>query len=180
MKFTSWLAAAIVSLNFANAMAADDASAPPAMSNTGAAPGAGPEAPVPAAPAEPAAAPMAPAPAAAPPSAETGTVVFFRPKRLLGVAVGFIVREGTTELGRLRNGNYFSIQVPAGMHHYVVHAESKDELTVEVEAGETYYVQGAVGVGLLAGRPNISPSDAATFDAVKDKLSPSKPLSSDK
>jgi hypothetical protein len=180
MKATIWLAAAMVSLNFAQAIAADaqttpatDAAAAPAAPATPAAPAA------PAAPetATPAAAPSA---AAAPANAGTGTVIFFRPKRFAGSAIGFIVREGTTELGKLRNGNYFSIQAPAGVHHYVVHSEAKDELTVEVEAGETYYVVGAVGVGFLAGRPNIAPSDAATYEAAKDKLSPSKPLNGGK
>jgi len=174
MKSKYWLAAAIVSLSIANAMAADDASAPapavaPAPADAAAA-----------APAAPAAAPATPATAASPASAATGTIVFFRPRKFLGAAIGFIVREGTTELGRLRNGNFFSVQVPVGVHHYVVHSEAKDELTVEVEAGETYYVQGAVGVGLLAGRPTIVPSDAAAYEAVKDKLSPSSPLSSEK
>lgn len=177
MKSKYWLAAAILSLSLANAMAADDASAPAAASDTTAAPAAAAPA---AAPAAPAAAPTAPAAAAQPASAGTGTIIFFRPRKFLGAAIGFIVREGTTELGRLRNGNFFSVQVPAGVHHYVVHSEAKDELAVDVEAGETYYVQGAVGVGLLAGRPNISPSDAASYEAVKDKLSPSAPLSGDK
>ena len=94
----------------------------------------------------------------------------------MGAAMGFIVREGTSELGKLRNGTFFMIQAPVGVHHYVVHSESKDELTVEVEAGETYYVQGALGMGLMVGRPNISPSDAAAFEAVKDKLKQAKPL----
>lgn len=180
MKATIWLAAAMMSMNIAQAIGAEDgAGSPPAES---AAPAAATEAPAapaaPAAPSVPAAATPAAAPesAAAPASGGTGTIIFFRPKKFIGAAIGFIVREGSTELGKLRNGNFFSIQAPAGVHHYVVHSETKDELTIEVEAGETYYVQGSLGMGLVAGRPNISPSDAATYDAVKDKLTPSKPL----
>jgi hypothetical protein len=51
-----------------------------------------------------------------------------------------------------------------------VHSEAKDVLTIEVEAGETYYVKGTIGAGILAGRPNLSPSDAATFEGLKAKL----------
>jgi len=43
-------------------------------------------------------------------------------------------------------------------------------LTMEIEAGETYYVQATVTMGLLAFRPNLSPSDQATFDGMADKL----------
>ena len=108
--------------------------------------------------------------AAADAAAGKGTVIFFRPSKMLGAAIGFKVREGETELGRLRNGKYFVLQVEPGSHSYTVHSEAKDVLTIEVEAGETYYVKGTIGAGILAGRPNLSPSDAATFEGLKAKL----------
>jgi hypothetical protein len=51
-----------------------------------------------------------------------------------------------------------------------VHGETKDVLTIEVEAGETYYVLGSLGMGIVAGRPNLSPSDEATFVSMSGKL----------
>lgn len=132
----------------------------------------------PAATSEPAAAPAVPATSA---SAETtGTVVFFRPSKFVGAAIGYKVREGTTELGKLRNGKYFVLHVKPGTHEYVVHSETKDVLTLEVEAGQTYYIQGTLGAGILAGRPNLSPSDQGTFEAIKAKLKEVPPLSDDK
>jgi hypothetical protein len=112
-------------------------------------------------------------------SGETGTIVFFRPSKFVGGAVGFKVREGDKELGKLRNGKYFILKVSPGTHEYVVHSETKDTLVLEVEAGQTYYVQGTLGVGIVAGRPNLSPSDAATFEAAKPKLKEVPPLSGD-
>lgn len=47
--------------------------------------------------------------------------------------------------------------------------EAKDVLNLEIEPGETYYVVGSVSMGLMVGRPNIAPSDAA-FEAAKPKL----------
>ena len=47
---------------------------------------------------------------------------------------------------------------------------------MEIEAGETYYVVGGVTMGVLAGRPNISPSDQAAYTAIAAKLKPAKPL----
>lgn len=134
--------------------------------------------------AEQAAAPAATQPAEAaalpaglqPPAEGMGQIVFFRPSKMLGAAIGFIVREGDTELGKLRNNTYFVAQVAPGAHSYVVHSEAKDVLNIEVEAGETYFVSGAIGMGILAGRPNISPSSQAAFEAVAGKLKPAKPL----
>lgn len=127
----------------------------------------------PAATAEPAAAVTA-APAVAgkigAPPAGKGQIVFFRPSKFAGAAVGFKVREGQAELGKLRSGKYFVAVVEPGQHQYTVHSEAEDVLNLEVEAGETYYVQGTINMGFLVGRPNLSPSDAATFGAIANKL----------
>ena len=121
--------------------------------------------------------PQAPAkPAAATPSVSAapaggmGTIVFFREKKFAGGGVSFKVREGDKELGKLSSGTYFIAQVPAGAHTYVVHSEAKDVLNLEVEPGETYYVRGSVSIGVMVGHPNLSPSDASTFNGMKDKL----------
>lgn len=101
-----------------------------------------------------------------------GQIVFFRPSKFTGAAIGYKVREGTTELGKLRNGKYFVAAVEPGAHEYTVHSEAKDILNLEVEAGETYYVQGTVTMGMFAGRPNLSPATKADFDAISAKLKP--------
>ena len=66
-----------------------------------------------------------------------------------------------------KNGDRFSLP---GKHEYTVHSEAKDILTLEVDAGETYYIVGGITIGVRAGRPNLSPSDAATFDSRKAEL----------
>lgn len=105
-----------------------------------------------------------------PPQDGKGQIVFFRPSKFAGAAVGFKVREGNTELGKLRSGKYFVASVDPGTHEYTVHSESEDLLTMEVEAGETYYVQGTLTMGVMVGRPNLSPSDESTFNGMADKL----------
>lgn len=175
--FAVSLATAPLSLADEPAATAAPAAAAPADSPPVApAPAAAPSAEMPAAPA---AAPQAAAGAGAGAgaAAETGTVIFFRPSRFVGGAIGFIVRENGKELGKLRNGKYFTLHVAPGKHEYVVHSEAKDVLTIEVDAGETYYIQGAVGVGFVAGRPNLTPSDQATFESVKSKMKEVPPMS---
>lgn len=126
--------------------------------------------------------PASEAPAAAPatnglvgaPAEGMGQIVFFREKKFVGAAVKYKVREGETELGKLGSGTYFVASVPPGTHQYTVHSEAKDVLTLEVEAGETYYVLGSITMGVLAGRPNLSPSDEATFNGMAKELKPAK------
>jgi hypothetical protein len=110
------------------------------------------------------------------PEAGKALVVFFRPSAFKGAAIGFIVREGETELGKLRSGNYFTLQVTPGKHDYTVHSEAKDVTTIEAEEGETYFLSGEINMGFMAGRPNLSPSDLEAFKAAFKKLKPSKPL----
>jgi hypothetical protein len=99
-----------------------------------------------------------------------GTVIFFREKKFAGAAIRYKVREDGKELCKLKSGSFCTLQVPVGKHTYTVHSEAKDVLTMEVESGETYYVLGALSMGVFAGHPNLSPSDQATFDKMKDKL----------
>jgi Protein of unknown function (DUF2846) len=134
--------------------------------------GSQPESAAPAA--EPAAAPSASTASGSAPvveaSSDMGTIVFFREKKFAGSAVSFKVREGDQELGKLSSGTYFVSRLAPGPHEFTVHSEAKDLLNIELEAGETYYVQGSISMGVLVGRPNLSPSDVATFDAMKTKL----------
>jgi len=173
---TTCAALAALSLMAGHALAQEAPAAAPAEQ-------AAPAAPATETPAAPAATP-APAPAAstaaAPtgeatlgaPAAGKGQVVFYRPSKFVGAAVGFKVREGETELGKLGNGNYFFIDVEPGAHEYVVHSEVKDILPLEVDAGEVYYVQGSLSMGVMVGRPNLSPADKTKFEtAGKMKLS---------
>ena len=110
------------------------------------------------------------------PEAGKALVVFFRPSAFKGGAINFIVREGETELGKLKNANYFTAQVTPGKHDYTVHSEAKDVTTIEAEEGETYFLSGEINMGFMAGRPNLSPSDLEAFKAAFKKLKPSKPL----
>lgn len=105
-----------------------------------------------------------------PPAEGKGQVVFFREKKFVGAAISYKVREGDTEIGKLGNGSYIVLAVEPGKHDYHMQGETKDVLTLEVEAGETYYVQGSISMGIVAGRPNLSPSDQASFEALAPKL----------
>ncbi|MGH8050339.1 MAG: DUF2846 domain-containing protein [Arenimonas sp.] len=103
---------------------------------------------------------------------ETGKalIVFFRANRFAGAAVSFKVREGEVELGKLKSGSYILAQVEPGKHTYTVHSEAKDVTNIEAEEGETYFIAGTISMGLMVGRPNLTPSDAAKFQSEMKKM----------
>jgi hypothetical protein len=172
--------------------------AAPALAQDDPAPPADAAAPAEAAPVE--AAPVEAAPAAAPvaevaaptpigtgaggqhimaPPPGKAQVVFFRRSAFVGAAIGGRVREAEVPIGNLTAGRYFLHVTDPGEHTYTVKTEVTENLTMELEAGETYFVEETVSMGVLVGRLNLSPSDIANFDAAYPKMKPAKPLKAD-
>ena len=101
------------------------------------------------------------------PAAGKGMVVFYRPGSLMGAALGCTVREGAQDaeqqIARLGSGKYWVHMAEPGKHAYRTEGEKTDVLNMEIEPGETYFVKCKIGMGIMAGRANISPSDEAEF-----------------
>ena len=102
--------------------------------------------------------------AAAPP--DRGLVYIYRPGKFIGGAVGFDVHAGpetdNRELVTLRSGGYFPYYAAPGELELWSKTESRSSVTVDVHPGETIYVRGSIGVGVLVGRPSLEIVDAAT------------------
>lgn len=105
-----------------------------------------------------------------PPAAGQGQVVFFRPSAFVGSAIRCTVREDGKMIGRAGNGRYFVVPAAPGKHTYTTKTEATDTLNVEVEPDETTYVKCKIGMGLVAGRPNLSPATPDDFTKVAAKL----------
>jgi hypothetical protein len=97
------------------------------------------------------------------PEAGKGLVVFYRPGSLMGAALGCTVHEGSAEVARLGSGKYYTVTAEPGKHVYNTEGEAKDVLNLEVEPDETYFVKCKIGMGIMAGRANLSPSDKGEF-----------------
>jgi len=110
------------------------------------------------------------APAVGAAAGGTGTVVFFREKKMMGMAISFKVRENGVELCKLGSGSFCTVQVPVGKHQFVTQTEAKDVLNLEVEPGDTYYVQASISMGVMAGHGNLAPSTPDAFEGMKAKL----------
>jgi len=100
------------------------------------------------------------------PPAGKGVIVFFRPFGA-GMALNPMVREGADDIVKLGTNSYFVYVADPGAHAFEVKSEATDTLHMEVDAGETYYVKETIGMGVVVGRPHLTPSDAATFAKLK-------------
>jgi hypothetical protein len=97
------------------------------------------------------------------PPAGMGQVIFYRTS-VMGALLGCTAREGSAELARLGVGKYYVVPLAPGVHQFSAKSiESKDQLKIEVEAGETYYVKCSISMGFMSGHPKLSPSDEASF-----------------
>lgn len=137
-------------------------------------------------PAPPAA--EAPAAQAEVPPAATGKIIFFRPGRLAGAIYTYYVVEvgedgkadkDAPHLVSLPNGAAAALDVTAGVHAYNITGPmavnlAEDRLRLEVEPGQTYYVEQTVRMGLVTGGFRLVPADEARFKASKVKFRPAE------
>jgi hypothetical protein len=103
------------------------------------------------------------------PAAGTGQIVFFRPGGM-GFAMGCSVNENGAKVSSLGAGKYFVMRTAPGRHEFTVKSEAKDVLALEVEEGETQFAKCKIKMGIMAGRPDLAPSDEAEFRKGNFKL----------
>lgn len=124
----------------------------------------------------PAAALAADKPAAAPiaipaPKPGMGQVVFFRPGGM-GAAIKCTVRENGKMIGRVHGNRYFVVDATPGVHTFTAKSEATDAVTVQVEPDETGFVKCKIAMGMMVGRPNLSPATEQDFTQASAKMQP--------
>lgn len=102
--------------------------------------------------------------------ADMGQVIFWRPGTMVGGAMGCGVNEGADRISALGAGKYFILNLTPGTHGFNARSEARDDLTLEIEPGETYYVRCTIRMGFMVGRPNLAPSTAEEFNARRENL----------
>lgn len=112
------------------------------------------------------------APAVLPaPKPGKGQVVFFRPGGM-GMAIKCTVRENGKMVGRVGNNRYYVIDVEPGTHSYTAKSEATDTVNVQVEPDETTFVKCKIAMGVMVGRPNLSPSTEEEWAKAAPKIKP--------
>ena len=97
------------------------------------------------------------------PPAGKGQIVFYRTGTIMGAAMGCSVNEKGQKISSLGAGRYFILVTEPGRHEYMVKSEAKDFLALQVEADETQYAMCKIKMGIMAGRPDLQPSNEADF-----------------
>ncbi|RYE04140.1 MAG: hypothetical protein EOP61_01690 [Sphingomonadales bacterium] len=112
-------------------------------------------------------------PAFVPPVAGKGQVIFFRRARHSdNIWDTCPVSEGDARILKLKGNRYVAMSVDPGTHRYSAKTEATDKLTLEVEAGERYFVECGLTVGIAVGRPDLRPSSPEEFATYAKHLRP--------
>lgn len=115
--------------------------------------------------------PGTPVPATLPAPAEGKSQIrFWRSGSMMGGALGCGVNMGTERISALGAGRYFLLDIEPGAHEFNAKSEAKDVLNLEVEPGEVQYVKCTIRMGVMVGRPNLSPSNEAEFNQRRGDL----------
>ena len=87
---------------------------------------------------------------------DQGLIIFYRNKALKGGAIRFNLNHGQEPIGALKGGTTLHRYVEPGQHTFWSKVISQDSVTLDVVAGETYYIKGDTQLGLVAGRPRLT------------------------
>ena len=95
-------------------------------------------------------------------------VYFLRESAFTGGGITYFIFEDDTKIGLLKSGSYFIHKATPGKHTYLAETESRAAVTLDIQPGQTYYIEGSIGMGFWAGRPQLT----EITKPVADKLLP--------
>ena len=90
---------------------------------------------------------------------DKGLVVFYRSKSMKGAAIHMLIKSSEGAAGNLTNGSMFYHYYEPGQKTFDVSTPSiagSDLITLDIVAGETYFVRGELLWGWPAGRPRLT------------------------
>ena len=105
---------------------------------------------------------------------DKGTVYVYRPKAFTGGAISYTVSVNGAEVSSLPSGGYFVYYATPGEAEISAKTEAKTSVTVDVKAGQSYYVQGSIGMGVFVGHPHLTQvtNDVGAKEIANCKLVP--------
>jgi len=83
-------------------------------------------------------------------------VYIYRPSSFVGGGVSYTVHAGEEPVIKLYNGGYTAQFLDPGETEFWAKTEARASVTENLKPGKTYYLQGGVGVGFIAGRPKLA------------------------
>jgi hypothetical protein len=83
------------------------------------------------------------------------TVYFYRGGKFAGSFVGYDLKHNNQVIGRVTSNSVVKYRCTAGMQKFIATTESQNSILINVKAGETYYVECSVAIGVVVGRPSF-------------------------
>jgi hypothetical protein len=101
-------------------------------------------------------------------------VYIYRPNSFVGGAIKYHVAVGDKRIVYLVRGGYFPFLAEPGETEFWARTEARAAATEYLAPGETYYLRGKVGIGVVAGRPKLQfvSAEEARGELEKCKLLP--------
>lgn len=81
------------------------------------------------------------------------TVYFFRQGKFGGSFIGYDVKHQGNVIGRIKSNSVFSYQSPAGLQTFSATTESESSIKIELQPGQTYFIECGIALGVAVGRP---------------------------
>jgi len=106
--------------------------------------------------------------------ADRALVYVYREAGFVGGGVSYMVRANDVEVSTLPAGGYFVYHAVPGEIEFSAKTEARTSVTIDAEAGKTYYIKGTIGVGVFVGHPHLAvvPNDVGAREIVECKLVP--------
>ena len=79
-------------------------------------------------------------------------VHIYRPNRAVGFGWVFKLKANGEDVGKIRNGRHFTIELEPGQAQFVM---NKNNVQLNLEAGKEYYLRASLVRNLLLGRPEL-------------------------
>jgi len=103
--------------------------------------------------------PFAPVPTTPP---DKAIVYVYRTAQFVGDGVTYTVNAGGKPLVKLLPNGYIALLAEPRETEFSAETEATSSITLDLEAGQTYYLKGGIGVGFLVGHPKLTLVDATT------------------
>jgi hypothetical protein len=108
------------------------------------------------------------------PPADRGVVYVYRDFNLIGGGASYLVQANGVPVARLPSKGYFVYLAKPGEVEFSARTEAKTSVTLDIEAGKTYFIKGTIGVGVFVGHPHlvVVPSDVGGAEITDCTLVP--------
>ena len=108
------------------------------------------------------------------PPADHGVVYVYRDFNLIGGGASYMVQVNGVPAAYLPSHGYFVYFAKPGEVEFSARTEAKTSVTLDVEAGKTYFIKGTIGVGVFVGHPHLVavPNDIGEAEIADCKLVP--------